>query len=161
MIITKQQFGDIRRLLTSKDKDDICELTGIKKRTLEAILQGARINTSVAQTIYEIALRNLEYLSNIFNDINRVNIKFIQLKDFQEAKKQDSWHTGKNYQYYIDTYLQLCHESFNDIESLWKVIETQYSYIIPHSYYCINLIIRLTGCKEKDAVTLYNKKLPS
>ena len=87
MIITKQQFGDIRRLLTSKDKDDICELTGIKKRTLEAILQGARINTSVAQTIYEIALRNLEYLSNIFNDINRVNIKFIQLKDFQEAKK--------------------------------------------------------------------------
>ncbi len=158
MKINKDQLEAIRCLLTAENKQELSILTRKSPRTIQAILQGDRTNPDVLNKIYSFALNNFETLIKTFNAIDRQNVQQATLPIFKEKKNADSWTKTNNFYAFSEAYLQLCHLNFDTIDDLWAMIEKQFNYLIPATYYCIELLKRTMAIDDARAINYYNKK---
>ena len=159
MNITTTELHAIRSILSKKDKGDIAEQAGKSIRTVEAILQGDRVNDQIERLCYKKAKENWSKLAIIFNNIESKNLSgSVSISEFEKLK-QSQVNTGEDYNYYMDVYLTLVHFSFKNEEELWKHINEHYSLIVTKSYWCILLFSRLLGITDESAVSFYNSKI--
>jgi len=158
MIINKAQLEAIRGLITPENKQELSVLTRKSPRTIQAILQGDRTNADVLNKVYLTALNNFESLSKTFTAIDRQNVKQATLPEFKEKKNADTWTKTNDFYAFSEVYLQLCHLKFDTFDDLWTMIEKQYNYIIPATYYCIELLKRTMASDDAKAINYYNKK---
>lgn len=158
MNITTAQIKAIRGLLSKEDRKNIGIHTNMSHRTVDAVLQGDRVNDDIEQYSLIVAKQNLAKLSSIIADVEAKNIIKVSLAEFKKYKESAAWSNDNAYKRYLDVYLQLSHNNVKEPDELWGLIWKNYKDIIHNSYYCIDLFVRLLGVTDEIAVEFYNKK---
>jgi hypothetical protein len=159
MNITTTQLQAIRALISKEDREQIGFHTNKSVRTIEAILQGDRFNDDVEQLTVITAKQNIARLSNIIADIEAKNLTPIKVEEYSKYKESSAWANDISYGRCLDVYLQLSHSNIKEPSELWTLIWQGYKDIIPKSYYCVDLFVRLLGVSAENSVKFYNKKI--
>ncbi len=158
MNITIQQLKALRSILSPEQRKNIADQVGKSPRTIDAILQGDRVNNEIEQEIILQSKKRITYLSNLIAEIEAKNIITINISNYQKYKSSPAWANHPCYMRYMDIYIELSSFSFKSTKEIWEKLYLKYRDIIPHGYYCIALIERLVGIDDVTAVDFYNKK---
>jgi hypothetical protein len=159
MNITTQQLQAIRVIISKEDRQQIGMHTKMSIRTVDAILQGDRVNDDIEKYAVIVAKQNIARLSNIITDIESKNILSVEFDEYKKYKDSSSWSNDNSYGRYLDVYLQLSHSKIKEPDELWTLIWQGYKDLISKPYYCVDLFVRLLGLNEENSVKFYNKKM--
>ena len=158
MNISTLQLQTIRSVLSKEDRIAIGEQADKSPRTVEAVLQGNRVNDTIEQIVVKRARANVEKLQRILSDIEaKNNHSIILIEEYQEFKKNAPT-TGDIYNRYMDVYLDLVHVKFEDKEELWEHLSMIHPDIIARPFWCVSLFVRLLGVQEEHAIAFHNSK---
>lgn len=158
MNITTQQLQAIRAILSKEDKESISELAEKSPRTVEAVLQGNRMNDEIERLALKQAKVNWAKLGQTIAVIEAKNISaHISIDEF-EALRINQPTSGEDYCRYMDIYLDLVHVKFTDMDELWDHIKVHQADIIQKPYWCVCLMSRLKGVTFEHAIAYFNSK---
>ena len=159
MNVSKSDIEAIRVLLSKEDRELIAELSGNSIRTVQAVLQNQRSTDIVQKIAIQVALKKWNTIGQTLNIIQQNNKEFANINDLREAKSSTAWARTREYNRYIDIYLQLTAIKWTDINELWKKLKTDFSDILQFQYYSIDLLTRLMGINEKTAINYFNQNI--
>ena len=158
MNITTKQLQTIRVILSKEDKETISEHAEKSPRTVEAVLQGNRINDEIERFALKQAKVNWAKLGQTIAIIESKNIRtHISIDEF-EALRINQPTSGEDYCRYMDIYLDLVHVKFTDLDELWDHIKVHQADIIQKPYWFVSLISRLKGVTFEHAIAYFNSK---
>jgi hypothetical protein len=158
MNITTQQLQAIRAILSKQDKESISEHADKSPRTVEAVLQGNRVNDEIEQLALKQAKVNWAKLGQTIAVIEAKNISaHISIDEF-EALRINQPTSGEDYYRYMDVYLDLVHVKFTDMDELWDHIKVHQADIIQKPYWCVSLMSRLKGVTFEYSIAYFNSK---
>lgn len=159
MNIKQNQLQAIRRLLTKDDKFNIALHTGKSTRTIDAVLQGDRVNNEIEERIVIAARQNISHYLNILADIEANNIVKVSTEEYRKATKNAALAEDSYYNRYVSIYLSLANYKITDLEELWEKIWNTAKDIIARPYFCIHLLQTLTGVEDTVAVKFFNRQV--
>jgi hypothetical protein len=148
----------IRRVLNKDDKEAIAEYTKTSYRTVQAVLQGDRVNNDIEKASVKRAWAYVDSLIGTLSDIERHNAQsLLTVNGFNEALKSETWCKRQEYYRYMDVYLALVHNEYKNFDELWAELKNNYYDVIRSGYYCIALVHRLLGISIEQTLINYNK----
>lgn len=156
MDISKLQMDSITQLITKEDKQVIALKAGNSIRTVESVMQSQRHTELIKKLIFQRALENWETIGKYLNAIQVNNKELATIQEYNKHRTSALWEQSREYSRYIDVYLQLSHHQFSGVDELWQKIKAEYNDVIQLQYYCIDLLMRLTGISDIQAIKFYN-----
>ncbi len=158
MKISIPQLNALKHLIRVKERESIATQVKMSRRTVDAVLQGDRVNDEIEKELVKYAMRSISNLNNLIAEIESNNFIEIDISDYSKHKESSAWVNHPIYTRYMDAYIEMSNFTYTSICDVWHKILNNYKDIIPHGNYCIRLMQRLIGVNDKTAVDFYNKK---
>lgn len=161
MKISSAQMKAFRGVLSKEDKERIAQHTKKSYRTIEAVLNGDRSNDEIETAVFNRARMVNIALSDAVRAVEVANEAVpMTLEDFQVFKTQVGSDDGEANRLYLETYLQLSHNTFEP-GRLMETLKTGHKKAVKNGLYCALLIQKLCGVGDAVAVKTYNDSLKS
>jgi len=158
MNITQPEIFAFRKLLTKADKQVIADSTNTSFHTVTACLNGYRPHNEIEQALLRVIKGKIDKLYDTYHNIRTRNLYTeASLIGYTNAKSSTSWSSGQAYTNYLDAYLILVSIKFDNPNELITYLKTNYSHLIAHKYYVIELITKLSGLNILYSIKAYNQ----
>lgn len=153
MNITTNELKQIRLLISKNDKQDIAKTLNLSERTIEAVINGQRVNHNIEKAVVKRAEIIISKLLLTLDKIKAKNIPDkITIEQYNSDKENALWTYGRAYLRYMDIYLQYSHIKFNSPEELYDKIRMECADIMQYQQYVIDIAVRLLGITPENAI---------
>ena len=155
MKISTAQIKLFAKLLSKEEKQEVAKQAKMGYTSLESLIYGHRHNRTLAEKLYQAGCKKLEQILEEKERIDFINSGPLNEESYKIQKESITWKTSENYLHYMDIYLQLSHLDLKEPIEVLDLLTTRFRNFLGNHYYCVDLIVRLTGCEPKQAIKLF------